>query len=130
MVAHAFPRATPDGMPRGLLRQVAVDPLRAVQEMPQADRHARAFLTIMRMPDYKKRIDGRRGTWTQTAAGTRFFPLDPRPEDFDPAVIAEQLAKHARFAGSTPGRFYSVAEHCILVAEQSPSFARQEALLH
>ena len=58
-----------------------------------------------------------RGFWTQTAEGDRFYPLDPRPEDFVGKAdeIAEHLSKKCRFAGATVG-FYSVAEHCVHVS--------------
>lgn len=38
--------------------------------------------------------------------------LDPSATDVDFAVIAEHLAKEKRYNGATPGREYSVAEHC------------------
>lgn len=38
---------------------------------------------------------------------------NPRPDDVDFKEMAEHLAKEARYNGSTPGVFYSVAEHCV-----------------
>lgn len=75
-----------------------------------------------------------RGDWMQTWTGRKFFPLDPRPEDIDPADIAHALAHLCRYAGHVD-RFYSVAEHCVLMSlwlrDQGRSEAIQlEALLH
>lgn len=39
--------------------------------------------------------------------------LDPRPSVIDFDVVAEHLAKEARFNGATRGVFYSVAEHSV-----------------
>ncbi len=94
----------------------------------------------MKTPAYKQAIGDRVGSWTQTARGNRFFPLDPRPEDFIGAQeeIAEQLAKKPRFSGATLGQFYSNAEHCVLVSERAAQLAPRsiriacsmEALFH
>jgi hypothetical protein len=56
-----------------------------------------------------------RGDWMQTFTGRRFFPLDPRAEDVDPRDIAHALAHLCRYAGHVD-RFYSVAEHCVLLS--------------
>lgn len=77
--------------------------------------------------------EGRVGSWTCTASGTRFYPLDPRPEEVNIEDIAAGLSKVCRYGGHTI-RHYSVAQHCILVADMvehihGPEFAL-EALLH
>lgn len=54
--------------------------------------------------------------WIQTYTGKRFFPLDPRPEDIDPVDIAHALSMLCRFGGHC-SRFYSVAEHSVLMAK-------------
>jgi hypothetical protein len=70
-----------------------------------------------------------RGSWMQTYTGRQFFPLDPRPEDIDPLDIAHALSLICRYGGHTK-RFYSVAEHCVLMADAvEPEFALW-ALLH
>lgn len=56
-----------------------------------------------------------RGGWIQTFTGRRFYPADPRPEDIDIRDIAGSLARQCRYAGHCL-RFYSVAEHCVLLA--------------
>lgn len=59
----------------------------------------------------------RRGDWMQTHSGLRFYPLDPRPEDIRIEDIAHALSQICRFNGHC-ARFYSVAEHSILVARE------------
>lgn len=51
----------------------------------------------------------------QTVTGRRFYPLDPRPEDFDIVDIAHALSMVCRFGGHTPV-WYSVADHSVRVA--------------
>jgi hypothetical protein len=53
----------------------------------------------------------------QTASGRDFYLAKPTPEMVDFGDIAEHLSKLARFAGATPGQFYSVGEHCVRAAE-------------
>lgn len=58
-----------------------------------------------------------RGNWMQTYSGNRFYPLDPRPEDFNLVDIAHSLSMQCRYNGHTT-KFYSVAEHCVLVSRE------------
>lgn len=58
----------------------------------------------------------RPGDWMQTFTGKRFWPLDPRPEDICIEDIAHALSLQCRYGGHCL-RFYSVAEHCVLMAE-------------
>lgn len=51
-----------------------------------------------------------------TFTGTGFDPLHPRTEDVRLDDIAQALSNTCRFNGHTP-RFYSVAQHAVLVAE-------------
>lgn len=55
--------------------------------------------------------------YMQTASGVEFSLVAPTPEMVDFGDIAEHLSKLARFAGATPGHFYSVAEHCVRAAD-------------
>lgn len=57
-----------------------------------------------------------RGDWMQTYTGRRFYPLDPRPDEIDPEDIAHALSLLCRYGGHVD-RFYSVAEHCVLMSE-------------
>jgi hypothetical protein len=57
----------------------------------------------------------RRGDFMQTYSGKAFFPLDPRVQDVDIRDIAHSLALQCRYAGHCR-RFYSVAEHSVLIA--------------
>jgi len=53
--------------------------------------------------------------WILTYTGKQFYPLSPRPEDIDIEDIAHALSMSCRFTGHTK-RFYSVAEHCAVMA--------------
>lgn len=70
-----------------------------------------------------------RGDWMQTWTGRRFYPLDPRPEDMDPRDIAHALSLLCRYGGHVD-RFYSVAEHCILMSRAVSPKNALDALLH
>lgn len=81
--------------------------------------------------------DGRVGTWVQTASGHKLWPLDPRPGDIHLIDVARGLANECRFGRQMKrrGQWYSVAEHCVLVAryvaERFPGCGwEREALLH
>lgn len=43
---------------------------------------------------------------------------NPRPADIDFSVISEHLAKEKRYNGATPGIEYTVAQHCVIGADQ------------
>ena len=73
--------------------------------------------------------DWHRGDWMQTFTGAQFFPMDPRPEDIDPRDIAHALSLLCRYGGHVT-RFYSVAEHCVLMAGAVPREDALAALLH
>jgi hypothetical protein len=69
------------------------------------------------------------GDWMQTWTGVRFYPLDPQPEDIDLGDIAHALSLLCRYGGHVD-RFYSVAEHCILMSQAVASENALAALLH
>lgn len=71
----------------------------------------------------------RRGDWMQTYTGKRFWPLDPSPEDIDPLDIAHALSLVCRYGGHVR-RFYSVAEHCVLMSYAVAPEHALWALLH
>lgn len=70
-----------------------------------------------------------RGDWMQTYSGRRFYPLDPHPDEIDPTDIAHALALLCRYGGHVD-RFYSVAEHCVLMSEAVAPEHALAALLH
>lgn len=71
-----------------------------------------------------------RGPWIQTFTGRAFHFEDPRPEDIHIEDIAQALSQQCRFAGHT-SRFYSVAEHSVLVSKQfADPELRMLGLLH
>jgi hypothetical protein len=70
-----------------------------------------------------------RGDWIQTYTGKAFYPLDPRPEDVDIVDIAHALGNLCRFNGHCL-RFYSVAEHSVLLSRAVTPEHALWALLH
>ncbi len=74
-------------------------------------------------------MDQRQGPFQVNASGGRWWPLDPRPEDFEIGDIAHHLAMSCRYGGATRF-FYSVAEHSVLVSRFVPPEFALHALLH
>ena len=72
---------------------------------------------------------GLRGDWMQTVTGRAFYPLDPRPEEIHFEDIAGALSKICRYGGHTL-KFYSVAEHCVHMANAAPRELALSALMH
>lgn len=70
----------------------------------------------------------RAGNCMQTATGRKFWPLDPRPNEVCIEDIAHALSMLCRFGGHCL-RFYSVAEHSVLIARAAPTH-KLWALLH
>lgn len=58
----------------------------------------------------------RRGDSIQTFNGGKFWPLDPQPEDVRLEDVAHALAMKCRYGGHCR-RFYSVAQHSVLMAD-------------
>lgn len=58
------------------------------------------------------------GDWIQTYTGKQIFPLDPVRNVYDIIDIAAALSKLTRYNGHCL-RFYSVAEHCVLMARRA-----------
>lgn len=71
----------------------------------------------------------RKGDWIQTFTGKAFWPLDPRPEEVDIFDIAHALSNICRYTGHVR-RFYSVAEHSVLVSRLVPQEHAKWGLLH
>ena len=65
----------------------------------------------------------RKGEWQQTFLGGQFYLLDPRPEEIDIRDIAHALSNTCRYRGMCL-RYYSVAEHCVLLATYAQSVGR------
>lgn len=107
------------------------DPTRAPLDEVSALIAAYRELAGYRPPDgfVAQTADGRRGTWMQTFVGGRFYPLDPRAEEVEIADIAHGLAMTCRYGGHAR-RFYSVAEHAVIVSMYVPPEYAREALLH
>lgn len=75
------------------------------------------------------KVHARKGDWIQTFTGGQFWALDPREEEINLIDIAAALSKLCRYGGHCK-RFYSVAEHCVLMARMVRPDLRREALLH
>jgi hypothetical protein len=73
--------------------------------------------------------EARQDAWMQTYSGRPFWPLDPRPEDIHVCDIAHALAMQCRYGGHCV-RFYSVAEHCVLLSRVAEPKYQLAALLH
>jgi hypothetical protein len=71
----------------------------------------------------------RKGDWMQTYTGRQFWPVDPRPEEIFIEDIAHALSLACRYAGHCM-RFYSVAEHSVLVSQNLPDHLKLWGLLH
>jgi hypothetical protein len=70
-----------------------------------------------------------RGNWMQTNSGGRFYPMGPLPSEIDPSDIAHALSLLCRYGGHVD-RFYSVAEHCVLMSLAVAPENALAALLH
>lgn len=71
----------------------------------------------------------RKGGWIQTYTGKHIYPLDSRPEEIDIEDIAHSLSNLCRFNGQCL-RFYSVAEHSVLVSRFASNSNKLVALMH
>ena len=60
--------------------------------------------------------DARKGDWIFTASGRQFWALDPRAEEIHIEDVAHALSMQCRWGGMVH-TWYSVAEHCVRVAE-------------
>lgn len=74
-----------------------------------------------------KRTD--RGHNMTLYSGQIFFPLDPKPEDMNLLDIAHALSNMCRFNGHTI-RFYSVAQHSVIVSQNVERKYALQALMH
>lgn len=71
----------------------------------------------------------RRGGWMQTFEGRAFWPLDPHIDDLSIEDIAHHLAMQVRYCGAVR-KFYSTAEHCVILSYAVPADLALAALLH
>lgn len=70
-----------------------------------------------------------RGDFIGLRHGGRWYPVDPRPEDVDWFELSRALGRLCRWRGHT-SEFYSVAQHCIDVADLLPQPLQLWGLLH
>lgn len=76
-----------------------------------------------------RKMTRRRGAWSETFSGVKFWPADPLPEEVRIEDIAHALSRQCRFAGHVR-EFYSVAQHSVLVADNVPPADKLAGLLH
>jgi len=82
------------------------------------------------MPNYIKiKSEDGRGPWITTYTGKRFYPLDPQVEDINIEDIAHSLSQICRFNGHIR-KFYSVAQHCVIVSNYCSKENKLHGLLH
>lgn len=83
------------------------------------------------MPDPRAAVDRLRTRgWMQTFTGVKFNVLHPRAEDVRIEDIAHGLAYTCRYGGQAT-RYYSVAEHCVIMSRFMPAARHlKQALLH
>lgn len=81
------------------------------------------------MNDFDRLAQGRVGNWIQLHSGRPFWPASPRASDIDIHDIAHGLSNLCRYGGHS-NRFYSVAEHSVLVSYVVPPEHAMEGLLH
>ena len=67
--------------------------------------------------------------WMQTFTGRAFFPMNVGRSEIDIYDIAHSLGLQCRYNGHV-SRFYSVAEHCVLMSYSVPEEDALWALLH
>lgn len=79
--------------------------------------------------DHPRQPGERRGDWMQLYSGKQFWPMDPRADEVEIEDIAHALSMQCRYAGHCK-RFYSVAEHCVHLANYVSAPNRLWALLH
>ena len=72
-------------------------------------------------------ITDRKGDWIQMQDGKPFWPLDPRIEEITIEDIAHSLSLQCRWNGHCR-EFYSVAQHCVLVAQEAQEIEPRAAL--
>ncbi len=79
--------------------------------------------------EYDEKYHKGRGVWVPLFSGKRFWPEDPRPEDIYLEDIVHSLARINRFNGHTKVP-YSVAQHCVMVADILPQRLKMRGLFH
>ena len=70
----------------------------------------------------------RKGDFTRIVSGKQFWPLDPRASEVQIVDIARALSMQCRWGGHVD-RFFSVAQHCVMVSEHCPTYPLR-GLLH
>lgn len=89
-----------------------------------------AFLLVEAIREWDRKNE-RKGKWLPTYGSHRFFPLDPRPQDFHIRDIARSLSRTLRFNGHLdPGKEVTVAQHAVNMSFRVPEAQAFLALMH
>jgi hypothetical protein len=78
-------------------------------------------------PNYK--TDTRNGSFIVTYTGEKFYPLDPKQEEFHVEDIAHSLSNCCRYTGHV-SEFYSIAEHSVRASNLVAPGFEFDALMH
>jgi hypothetical protein len=70
----------------------------------------------------------RQGGWIKTYTGMHFYPMDPREEEIEIEDIAHALSNICRWTGHCRV-FYSVAQHCLVVANELQRLGRYRLMV-
>lgn len=84
---------------------------------------------MIKSNEYNWDIRNKDVTWMFIRNGKRLFIDNPQPDDFELDTIAHALAMIPRFCGQTK-RFWSVANHSILVSSLCPPKYKLFGLFH
>lgn len=79
--------------------------------------------------EFQPQVYDSKNTWIQTWAGVEFPVLNPKPEHVWITDISHALSNICRFGGHV-NKFYSVAQHSIIVSENVPAEFAFEGLMH
>lgn len=99
------------------------------RELPRLAQYRESLYEAIAAFD-REHNSNRVGLWfPMTASGRRFWPLDPRPQDFCIEDIVHSLSNIVRFNGHAQ-RQLTVAQHSVFVSEQVPGDCAFLGLLH
>lgn len=107
--SHAF--STRPGDPNGCADDLVTTTFAPLEELPTV---RQPELTPAQVDEIYQWMT-RHGDFMQTYTGRKFWPMDPRPQEVCIRDIAHSLSLQCRYAGHCR-RFYSVAEHSVLIA--------------
>lgn len=108
---------------RNLVAIMSPDEIRSLNSGKATPRPAHVVLANVLINEISQfdKANSRLGRWFPTYSGWRYWPLDPRPGDFNIEDIAHSLAGTCRFNAHCE-KHYSVAQHSVLMSEHALGF--------